>query len=224
MEDLKLYNLLLVGEREERDYFQKYFQKIYRIKNPIYAFNFYLVHKPSIIFFSSNRKVFNPLSIIEQIREYDRETIIVILSEQGEEDILLESLSLHLSGYLEKPFNNEKVEEVLSNITHDLNLLYANRIKLKENYIFNYKKNILYDREYKEIKLTKNELKLMSLMSKSKEKYISLEQIEHTIWEEASLVENCQARLKALLHGLRKKLPEKSILNSYNLGYKLAGL
>jgi DNA-binding response OmpR family regulator len=61
-------------------------------------------------------------------------------------------------------------------------------------------------------------------MSSNKEKYVSSEQIEHTVWEEDSAFEDCHSRLKALLYGLRQKLPENTIVNSYSLGYKLVCL
>jgi len=224
MEDLKLYNLLLVGEAEEKEYFQEYFQEIYLIKNNIQAFNFYSMYKPLIIFFYCDETVFNTLSIIEKIREHDRETILVIIEKGKKVNTLLNALPLHLSGYIEKPFQKNKVDKVLQNISHDLDLLYEHRFKLKENYTFNRKQHMLYNQEKEEVKLTKNEIKLMNLMSSNKEQYVSSEQIEHTIWAEDSAFEDCHTRLKALLYGLRRKLPENTIINSYSLGYKLVCL
>ena len=221
MEDLKLYNLLLVGESEDKEYFQNYFQEIYLIQNNIQAFNFYSMYKPLIIFFYCDEKVFNTLSIIEKIREDDRETILVIIAKGKKLNTLLDALPLHLSGYIEKPFQKDKVEKVLQNISHDLDLLYEHRLKLKDNYTFNRKQHLLYNQEKKEVKLTKNEIKLMRLMSSGKEQYFSSEQIEHTIWEEDSAFKDCHTRLKALIYGLRRKLPENTIVNSYSLGYKL---
>jgi two-component SAPR family response regulator len=149
MEDLKLYNILLVGEIEDKEYFQKYFQEIYLIKNNVQAFNFYSMYKPLIIFFYCDETVFNTMSIIEKIREHDRETILVIIIKGKMVNTLLKALPLHLSGYIEKPFHKDKVEKVLKNISHDLDLLYEHRLKLKDNYTFNCKQHILYNREKK---------------------------------------------------------------------------
>jgi len=221
MIDLKLYNLLLVGENEDKGYFQKYFQEIYLIKNNTRALNFYYMYRPSIIFFYCDEKVFDTLSIIEKIREYDRETILVLILKGKKDDSLLQALPLHLSGYIEKPFKLNQVEKVLKNVAHDLDLLYENQLYLKGSYTFNQEQNLLYNKDSREVKLTKNEIKLMTLMGKRKDEYISSEQIEYTIWAEDSALEDCHTRLKALLYGLRKKLPEDSIVNSYSLGYKL---
>jgi len=221
MEALKLYELLLVGNFDDKKYFENYFQEVYLIKNNNQALNFYLMYKPSIIFFYSDEERCNSMSIIEKIREHDRETILVLISEKQNIDVLLNLLPLHLSGYIEKPFQKNKVEQVLENIFHDLCLLSVDRVKLKDNYIFHRKEHMLYNREKKEVRLTKNEIKLMTLLSRRKDHYISLEQIEHTIWDNFSAHEDCYPRLKALLYGVRRKLPQNSIVNSYSLGYKL---
>lgn len=221
MEDLKQYNLLLVGDREDKYYFKRYFQDVYLVKNNAQAFDFYSLYKPLIIFFYCDEKVFDTMFFIKKIREQDRDTIVVIISKGKKMTILLNAIPLHLSGYIEKPFQKGKVESVLQNITHDLSLLYEYRIKLKDNYTFNRKDQKLFNAKEKEIKLTKNEKKLMLLLSSHKEQYLSLEQIEHTIWEEDSAYEDCKTRLKALLYGLRQKLPKKTIVNAYGLGYKL---
>jgi DNA-binding response OmpR family regulator len=221
MKDLKLYNLLLVGEEEEKEYFRKYFQEIYLTKNNLQAFNFYSMYNPSIIFFNCDGKNNNSISIIKEIRKEDRDTILVIVSKGKNINTLLNALPLHLSGYIEEPFQKDKVEKVLENISHDLGVLHKDKVHLKEKYTFNRKKHLLYCSKKKEVKLTKNETKLMLLLTKSKNQYVSLNQIEYTVWEEDSAFEDCQMRLKALLYGLRKKLPKDTIVNSYSLGYKL---
>jgi len=62
---------------------------------------------------------------------------------------------------------------------------------------------------------------LARFLLKSKGKYLSQETIEYNIWEEEYLNYNCDGRLKTLLNSLRKKLPPKSILNSYGVGYRI---
>jgi DNA-binding response OmpR family regulator len=221
MENLKQYDLLLVGDIEDKNYFEAYFQEVYLRKSNAEAFHFYTVYKPLIIFFYCDKRVFDTLSIIKKIREHDRETIVVIILKEKKISLLLNAIHLHLSGYIQKPFQRESVTSVLQNIIHDLDLLYEYRVRLKDNYSFNRKSKRLSNREDKEIKLTKNERKLMLLLSSHKEQYLSLEQIEYTIWEEASANEDCKKRLKALLYGLRRKLPQKTIINAYGFGYKL---
>ena len=102
-------------------------------------------------------------------------------------------------------------------------MLNVEVLRLKENYLFDIERSILYCDQKNEIKLTKNEMKFMQLITKAKYAYVSSEQFEHSIWEEDSEYEDCNKRLKHLIYGLRKKLPKGSILNGYKLGYKLLG-
>ena len=134
---------------------------------------------------------------------------------------LLESLSVQILDYLEKPSKKHKVEILLKNLCHDLKFIDDYSFSLKDEYWFNTKNKILYNNENKEIKLTKHEIKFMEIMSSKNGQYVSAEYIEYSIWEEESICQDCNKRLKNLIYGLRKKLPKNSIINSYKLGYKL---
>ena len=158
--------------------------------------------------------------ICKRIRENDKQTVIAILADVLDNEKLQKALPLHLSGCIERPFNKNQVEDVLSNIQHDLAFLYTDIIRLKDGYHFCTKQQILYDSFHKEIKLTKNELKLLNLLIRAKE-IITEESIGYEIWEEDSLELDLSNRLKNLLYNLRRKLPKNSISNSYSLGYKL---
>jgi len=222
MGNLKSYGLLLVGELEDKSYFQKYFQEIYLVNSNIRAFNFYSMYKPLVIFFYYDEKNFDTLDVIKRIRKDDQNTIIVIVSNKNSINSLIDMIPLNLSGYLEKPYQEDKVKKILHNIYHDLDLQHEHKVRLRGNYTFNLREEILYNSKEKEVKLTGNELKLMKLMSSNRKQYVSFEYIECTIWySTSSEYEDCHARLKALIYGLRRKLVENTIVNSYGLGYKL---
>jgi len=214
---LKLYSPVLVGQERENGYFKKYFKKILSLTNNQQALKYFYKKKPSIIFLYCDKYI---VDIVKKIREHDRKTILIVLFEDTDMRSLLKLLPFHFSGYIEKPFKEEKVKKVLENIVYDLNFLNEDFCTLSKNYCFDKKEKILYNSYYKEIKLTKNETKLMNILSQ-KHHYFTSEFIEYTIWEDDSTFEDCNQRLKALLYGLRKKLPEDSIVNTYNLGYKL---
>jgi len=134
---------------------------------------------------------------------------------------LLESLSKEILDYLENPSKQHQVEVLVKNLCHDLKFINEYSFYLKEDYCFNTKNKILYNNENKEVKLTKHEIKFMEIMSSKNGQYVSAEYIEYSIWEEESICQDCNKRLKHLIYGLRKKLPKNSIINSYKLGYKL---
>jgi DNA-binding response OmpR family regulator len=224
MKNLELYVPVLVGKSDVREVFQVFFENIYLVETNKEALSYYYEHQPPIIFFYYDEKSSNPIEIIKKIREHDNKTILVVISKGKSFSFLLEALPLHLSGYITKPFEADKVEELLRNISHDLNFLHENELLLPEGYIFDRAKEIFYNEKYVEVNLTKNEMNFIKIITSKKNHYFSSEFIEHTIWEEDSAYEDCNNRLKNLLYGLRKKLPKDSIVNSYQLVYKLAFL
>ena len=136
----------------------------------------------------------------------------------------LEKLSLQLLDYLEEPSSEHEVKILLKNICRDLVSIDDFSFYLKDGYVFNTRSKILYNQESREIKLTKNEIKFMEIMTSRKEQFFSSTFIEYSIWEEESISEDCNKRLKYLIYKLRKKLPKNSIVNSYKLGYKLVSI
>jgi DNA-binding response OmpR family regulator len=224
MKNLELYVPVLVGGVEDKKIFQIFFKDIQLVETNQEAFQYYHEHSPPIIFFYCDENLLNTFDIIKKIREKDREVILVLMSKIKNASILLEALPLHLSGYITKPFQDDELELLLNNISHDLNFIHDDEMLLSEGYVFNVEREMLYNKKKVEVNLTKNEMHFIKIITSKKNHYFSSEFIEHTIWEEASAYEDCNNRLKNLLYGLRKKLPKDSIVNSYQLGYKLAFL
>lgn len=216
MKNLKYHSLLLVGGDDNlKSLFQNYFNEIKSIdKSEILSF--YDKERYPIIFFVDD------IEPIREIRKFDRDIIIVLLLTKIVSDILLEAIKLRVFDLLKFPLNIDKLDKTLKLIDKELNGLYKKNICwINGGYFFDFNINILYDSNYNEIKLTKKELKLLKILLKSKGKFVSSDVIEYNIWEEESEVLDCRGRLKTLLNGLRRKLPPKTILNSYGLGYKI---
>ncbi|NEW60677.1 hypothetical protein GSY74_05215 [Sulfurovum sp. bin170] len=228
MNNLKISSLLLVGDSKEREYFENYFNKIELVCSNREALSSYHKNSFSAIFLNCglNELEYSAFNISKKIRENDTRTVIVILADSLDNDRLKKVLPLHLSGCIERPFNRSQVEDVLSNVEKDLEFLSTDITKLKDGYHFCTNQQIFYDSLHCEIKLTKNELKLLNILLRVKDNIITEESIASEIWEEEMWNHNSDeinytSRLKNLLYNLRKKLPKDSISNSYKLGYKL---
>ncbi|CAA6803325.1 MAG: Putative two-component response regulator [uncultured Sulfurovum sp.] len=221
MGHLSLHNLILVGNKEDQAYFQSLFQSIHLVENNEEALQKYEENEATVVFLSCHDGMNNAVKTAQKIREHDRKTSIVFIAQKLSSAKLIKALSLHLSGCIQKPFKEKELDKVFENIRKDLALFYGHRINLVNNYQFDKEALVLYSDKNKEIKLTKNEIKFMKIMSHSNEPYISTEVLEHTIWEEESAHADCNPRLKHLIYVLRKKLPKRSILNAYQQGYKL---
>ncbi|HFU76259.1 MAG TPA: helix-turn-helix domain-containing protein [Arcobacter sp.] len=216
----KHIELILLGNEAEKAYFQKFFTKVHLCENNDLLLSKYELKKNSVIFLSLEEEIEKSIELRKKLKELNPNILVVLLVEEIVLSELLIFLPLQFSGILKKPFETEKVMEVLQKINNELPFMEEEVLTLKENYTFNKKSNILYKPNNEMTKLTKNETLLMQLLVKQQD-FISSETLEHTIWEKDSEYQDCNRRLKHLIYTLRKKLPPKSILNSYKLGYKL---
>jgi len=221
MNQLKINSLLLVGTPIEKQYFENYFREVTLLMSNSEVLNLYNNNLYSTIFLDFDANTQSAVEICKKIREHDHKTIIVFLARTLNNNYLQQLLPLHLSGYIKRPLDNDQIKEVLFNIEQDLEFLSENTVRLEQGYHFHIQESVLHNPLHNEIKLTKNELKLLSILINYKDKLVTEEIIEHEIWEEQSLELDCSNRLKNLLYNLRKKLPKNSISNNYRLGYKL---
>jgi len=220
MHNLKFSRLILVGRAKEKEYFEKYFREVKLLDDNREVFKFYNKNSFSTIFLDCDSKKSSAIDICKKIREDDRDTVIVLLADFLDRNRLEEAIPLHLSGCIQRPFKKKRIESVLFDVEHDLELLSTDITKLKNGYHFSYTHQILYDSFHCEVKLTKNELKLLNVLIRAKDEFVDAVSIEHDIWADSDNYD-CTNRLKNLLYNLRKKLPNSCILNSYDLGYKL---
>lgn len=216
----KYGELILFGDKEEKAYFQKFFTQIYLCENNDSLLSTNKLKNCSIVFLSLQKNIEKSIELRKKLKKLNPNVLVVLLVEEIVLSELLIFLPLQFSGILQKPFETEKVTEVLEKIKNNLPSIQEELLRLKEDYSFDKKSNILYYPNNEIVKLTKNETLLMQLFM-SQQGFVSSEALEHHIWEEDSEYQNCNKRLKHLIYTLRKKLPKKSILNSYKLGYKL---
>ena len=92
-------------------------------------------------------------------------------------------------------------------------------VTLKYGYVFSIEEKILYLKEEK-VNLTAKERDLIFLLCQKKGNYLSREQIEHSIWANEPAG---QAAFRSLMFRVRNKLHKDLIINSNNIGYKIAG-
>ena len=123
----------------------------------------------------------------EKIREVSKVPIIFLSSRDSNMDIIM-GINNGGDDYITKPFSTEvlisKINALLRR-SYDYNnsdtLIYYNDAVLDiEKCIFRY--------DDKEIELTKNEIKILSLLIKNKEKVVSREKIMMSLWNDDEFV------------------------------------
>lgn len=143
--------------------------------------------KPCLILMDVNLPYYDGFYWCEKIREVSKVPIIFLSSRDSNMDIIM-GMNNGGDDYITKPFSTEvlisKINALLRR-SYDYNnsdtLIYYNDAVLDvEKCIFRYSD--------KEIELTKNEIKILSLLIKNKEKVVSREKIMMSLWNDDEFV------------------------------------
>ncbi|PHS32101.1 MAG: DNA-binding response regulator [Methylophaga sp.] len=221
------YSLLYIEDQYDirkkyLQYFEQKYKKVYEANNGSKALEIYKQYKPEIIICDISLPDISGLDILEIIRKYDHQTKIIMLTAYSDNKKLLEAVKLKLTAYLVKPVSRKDLKLALT----QAHLEYENyevtskkRLLFKENYVWNYQNNSLYQ-EMNEVILTPNERKLLQLLCKNINITHTYENIINHIWDE-DYEEDKYNAIKILIKNLRKKLPVNIIKNIYGEGYRI---
>lgn len=187
------------------------------------GYNSYLLHKPDIILLDINMPKLDGITLAKKIREVDSKVKIIITTSYTDQDKLLQAIELSLVKYILKPINPNILKETILKAKKSI-LLENKKDKdkiflLEDNIIWNATKEKLF-LEKEEIKLTKNERRLLILLSSNPDKVYSFFEIFDYLSYDDFYKEFDTNQIRALVKLLRKKIPKKSIINVYGEGYR----
>jgi DNA-binding response OmpR family regulator len=194
---------------------QHLFKETNSAKNASEAYIKYLEFNPDLIITDIKMGAETGIELIKKIRKSDSKTRIIITSAHTDLNYLLEAAELHLVKYIVKPMTQDKLMEALEAFinTYDENKIY----NLSLNWIFDYKEAIVSNGN-EAFNLTKKENAFLKLLI-TKNRLISYEELENSIWDEDSVMTANAMRL--FIKNFRKKLPENCLKNIQGVGYKL---
>jgi DNA-binding response OmpR family regulator len=189
------------------------------------GYEVYLEKKPDIILLDINMPKLDGLSLAKKIREVDSEVKIIITTAYAEQDKLLQAIELYLIKYILKPIDPKVLKEALLKAKSEI--LEAREkseptikvFMLDEVTQWHFESEKLYVDD-KEIKLTKNERRLLKFLSTNKNKVFTFFEIFNHISHDDFDKEYDAGQVRALVKLLRKKVPKTSILNIYGEGYR----
>lgn len=181
--------------------------------------------KPDIILLDINMPKLDGLSLAKKIREIDSEVKIIITTAYGEQDKLLQAIELYLIKYILKPIDPKVLKEALLKAKNEVleakkdQLPVEKTFLLDEKSLWNFDTEKLYE-DSMEVKLTKNERRLLKLLSTNENKVFTFFEIfDHISYNDFD--KNYDAgQVRALVKLLRKKIPKNSVLNVYGEGYR----
>lgn len=183
----------------------------------------YLSLNPDIILLDIDMPKLDGLSLAKKIREIDSSVKIIITTAYGEQENLLQAIELYLVKFILKPIDPILLKEALVKAKKEILLKREEENKdifmLNKNTLWNFESEKLYEDNI-EIKLTKNERRLLKLLSTNKDKVFTFFEIfDHISYDDFDKDYDAN-QVRALVKLLRKKVPKESILNIYGEGYR----
>jgi len=189
------------------------------------GFDKYLEIKPDIILLDINMPKLDGLSLAKKIREIDSHVKIIITTAYAEQDKLLQAIELYLIKYILKPIEPTLLIEALQKAKNEIVEIQKEQeptvkiFTLDEDSKWNFDTEKLYEQNV-EVKLTKNERRLLKLLSTDKNKVFTFFEIfDHISYDDFDKDYDA-GQVRALVKLLRKKVPKASILNIYGEGYR----
>ncbi|UJF26740.1 response regulator transcription factor [Planococcus sp. 107-1] len=180
-----------------------------------------LKEEPDLILLDINLPVFDGYYICREIRKESNVPIIVVTSRDNEMDELM-SMNLGADDFVTKPYNTQillaRIENILKRMQgaaiQDVHVYNDLKLNLSNG-------SVSYKGETAE--LTKNELKILSCLYKSKGKIVSRDDLMDFMWNADAFVDD--NNLSVNVTRLRKKLEglgmQKNIETRRGLGYIL---
>lgn len=176
----------------------------------------YLKQSPCLIIIESDFENRNIIDFLIEIRKDDIKTAFVVLSNNKNNQFLIELLELYITKYIIKPFDNEILLQALNKCMEIIERRIYSNFKLLNNIFFNFQtQSIIKNNE--SFVLNKKESLLMNLLIQNQGRVITYEELEYHIWNN----ECTNAALKSLIRDLRKKTNKNIIKNYSGIGYKL---
>ena len=193
------------------------FDTVYEAKDGKEALDIYTKKNPDILLLDINMPKVNGLEVAHEIRKKDEISKIIMLTSNSENEKLLEAIPLKLEQYLVKPIKLNELKSTLNSVIEKLRVENSCTIILSDNLIFCNKNNRVYENN-KEIKLTKNEIKLIKLFLENRGYTLETVIIFNYIWDD---LDYSMTKLRSLINRLNSKLTNKLIQSEYGIGYKL---
>lgn len=226
IENIYPYKILFVEDEQAiREnyvtYLKMLFSEVYEAENGEKAYELYKLKKPDIMIIDINIPKLNGLDLLEKIRENDYSTKAIILTAYTDKSFLLKAAELKLTKYLVKPVTRKDLKEAIDLTINELlrfNVIAIQKIDLSDEYSWNFQLRELKHHN-RIVELTNKEKILLGLLFSHKNRVFTYDEISEYIWGyDDSITLN---GLKNIVKRLRKKLPEDTILNIFNEGYKI---
>jgi two-component system, OmpR family, response regulator VanR len=228
--NMKKYTLLYAEDDIEiregyANHFRKLFKTVYLAANGKEALKIYADKYPDILLVDINMPKIDGLTLIENIRKYDKDVKIIILTAHLDEEKLLRAMTLRLVSYLQKPAKKRELESVLQEAVNELEIQRQENdnntsYKIAKDTIWISTQNKLIYKE-NEVHLTQNEIIIIKIFTSNAKEYYSVPDIIELFWMDHSKDDMSEESIRNIIKRLKSKLPKETITNNHGIGYKL---
>ena len=197
------------------------FCTVYEASDGEEAYRIYQSKRPSIIVADINMPKLNGLELVHKIREQDYTTRIIMLTAYSDVKYLLEAVGLQLTKYLVKPISRKELADALSMAIDEFSkyeITPKKLLTLKDKFYWDLKTYELFN-DGKLIILTKMERTVLIYLLNNVNKICKYDEIMYAVWPD--VFDDRLSALKTIVKNLRRKLPEDTIQNVFNEGYKV---
>ena len=203
---------------------EEYFSKVYLAEDGREALDLYHEKKPDVLLLDISMPFINGLDVAKAIRTTNKSIPIIMLTAHADQKKLLAAIPLGLSKYLLKPINDKSLIEAVLKVIREIR--DRDIIPLNEKLSWNKTNfNLFYEEE--NIKLTKKEHKLLTLLVNSIGEYLMHDALIIQIWNDEIPNASHDNKLHQLVYRINKKINAATnsdmqlIENTYTLGYRI---
>lgn len=160
------------------------------------------VEKYDLVILDLNLPEMDGLEVLHQIREFDSELKVLILSARNTVSDKVHGLDKGANDYLTKPFDFEELEARIRNLLRR-SFVQQNNILTYDKLKMNISKQTVYIND-EEVNLTKKEFSILQYFLLNPNKIISQEELIDHVWD--SNVNNFSGAIRVHIASLRKKI------------------
>lgn len=221
LDKLKTLTLLYAEDEEGirrniADSLRYYFKDVFEASNGEKAYLIYKDKAPNIILSDIHMPILNGIEFIKKVRKKDRLTPVVMITAHTDKEYLLEAVELHMEKYLVKPIELDNLFEVLIQCVNMLDINRVVKLKIDNNYSYDFDKKELFFKN-ENIILNKKEMLFFEILLKNQNRVTTYEELQEEVWGDDVMTDSA---LRSLVRNLRKKLPTDIIINLSGLGYR----
>lgn len=202
--------------------FKSYFKNVIATNNGESALKLYEQNNIDVAILDISIPKINGLNVATKIREVDKKIELIIISAFSDREKLLQAVNLQLFTYLVKPVRHKDLDKVLREVIDKLS--ENKHVNLIGGYRWDSSLELLsHGDDY--IKITKNEIKIISILLESLNIYLKPCEIHEIIYntngdKECNNIVQLISRLKRKFIRLGDS-NEFFIQSNYGLGYKI---